>query len=184
MMDVNNNKSLIVRDTVKLTPHIIPVIVALDDFFQSHQLKAFVTSGFRDPVNQLNVIRSYLKRKNLDTVYPDAMVCNVNDMLPDGTFQWQMAWSNLLNVGVIINPPLRAMCLMNYVVKGVNKKGLFINQTPHARGTAFDVGGNSNGIMDEAAVLAEAKKQNLAGLRGFLLERENNCVHVDCVSQA
>ena len=68
--------------------------------------------------------------------------------------------------------------------KRSKQKGLFINQTPHARGTAFDVGGNSNGIMDEAAVLAEAKKQNLAGLRGFLLERENNCVHVDCVSQA
>ena len=107
-MDVNNNKWLIVKETVQLTPHIIPVIVALDEFFQSHQLKAFVTSGFRDPADQLNVIKGYLKRKSLDNLYADAMACSVHDTLPDGTFTWQMAWSNLLNVGIIINPPFRA----------------------------------------------------------------------------
>jgi hypothetical protein len=181
MSSAKNNKWLIVQDSVILTPVIEPVIVALDEYFERHKLKAFVTSGLRDHNAQLRVVRNYLVRKGLDKVYPLAMTCKAEDKNPDGTYVWQMAWSNLLNVGVIINPPLRAQCLMNYIRNGVNKKGQFINQTPHAAGKAFNVGGGSNGIMDELAVLNEAlKEKKIPGLKSFLAERENNALHVDC----
>ena len=109
------------------------------------------------------------------------MTCQVEDKDPDGNYSWQLAWSNLLNVGVIINPPVKAICLMNYIRKGVNKKGQYINQTPHSSGTAFNIGGGSNGIMDELTVLNDAlKEKKIPGLKSFLAERENNALHVDC----
>ncbi len=180
-MGAKDNKWLVVNAGVVLTPTIEPVIIALDDYFKKHNLKAFVTSGLRDENDQLRVIRSYLKKKGLDSKYADAMTCKVGDKLPDGTYVWQMAWSNLLNIGVIINPAFRAMCLMNYVRNGVNKKGSWIGQTPHASGKAFNVGGGNNGIMDELAVLQEAvDSKKIPGLKSFLAERENNALHVDC----
>lgn len=181
MATAKNNKWLTVRDNVVLTPIIEPVIIALDPYFEKHKLKAFVTSGLRDENDQLRVIRSYLVKKGLDSKYPEAMTCKVTDKNPDGTYVWQMGWSALLNVGVIINPAFRAVCLMNYIRNGVNKKGQWIGQTPHASGRAFNVGGGSNGIMDELAVLNEAlKEKKIAGLKSFLAERENNALHVDC----
>jgi hypothetical protein len=180
-MSVKENKWLIVKENVVLTPIIEPVIVALDVYFQQHNLKAYVTSGLRDENDQLNVVRSYLTKKELHAKYPAAMTCQVDDKNPDGTYVWQMAWSNLLNVGVIINPPFKAVCLMNYVRNGINKKGKTINQTPHAGGKAFNIGGGGNGIMDEVAVLNDAvKEKKIPGLKSFLQERENNALHVDC----
>jgi len=180
-MGAKDNKWLVVKEGVVLTPIIEPVIAALDAYFERHKLKAFVTSGLRDADDQLRVVRSYLTRKGLNQKYPEAMLCNVGDKNADGTYVWQMAWSNLLNVGVIINPPFRAVCLMNYVRNGVNKKGQWIGQTPHASGTAFNVGGGNNGIMDELAVLNEAlKEKKIPGLKSFLAERENNALHCDC----
>lgn len=180
-MSVKNNKWLIVKENVVLSPSIEPVIIALDEYFGKHQLKAFVTSGYRDENSQLAVVRQYLVKKGLDKKYPKAMTCKVTDKESDGTYVWQMAWSNLLNIGVIINPPFKAKCLMNYVRNGVNRIGKEINQTPHASGKAFNVGGGSNGIMDELAVLEQAKKEGkIKGLKGYLAERENNALHVDC----
>lgn len=180
-MKAKDNKWLIVKENVVLTPTIEPVIVALDEYFKKHNLKAYVTSGLRDENDQLRVIRSYLVKKGLDKTYPEAMTCKATDKNADGTYVWQMAWSHLLNVGVIINPAFRAVCLMNYIRNGVNKKGSWIGQTPHASGTAFNVGGGNNGIMDELAVLNEAvKEKKIPGLKSFLAERENNALHVDC----
>lgn len=181
MSSAKDNKWLIVADNVVLTPVIEPVIIALDAYFEKHKLKAMVTSGLRDHNAQLKVVRSYLVKKGLDRLYPAAMTCKAEDKLPNGEYMWQMAWSNLLNVGVIINPPFKATCLMNYIRNGVNKKGQSIGQTPHAKGTAFNVGGGSNGIMDELAVLNDAlKEKKIPGLKSFLAERENNALHVDC----
>ncbi len=181
-MSSKDNKWLIVKEGVVLTPIIEPVIVALDAYFERHNLKAYVTSGVRDAIDQLRVVRSYLTKKGLNTKYLPAMTCKVGDKNPDGTYVWQLAWSNLLNVGVIINPPFKAICLMNYINKdGVNKKGVAINQTPHAAGTAFNIGGGSNGIMDELAVLNDAiNEKKIPGLKSFLAERENNALHVNC----
>jgi hypothetical protein len=87
----------------------------------------------------------------------------------------------LLNIGVIINPPLAAVCLMDYKGSdGKNRKGKVINQTPHARGISFNVGGGANGPQDEYAILSQAVKDKVSGLGSVMLERNNNACHCDC----
>lgn len=180
-MSAANNKWLLVKDGVKLTNSIEPVIIALDAHFAKNNLKAFVTSGLRDAESQLRVIQSYLKKRGLDQQYPQVMTCQVIDKSADGNYVWQMAWSHLLSTGLIINPPLRAICLMDYIRGGKNKKGDWINQTPHASGKSFDIGGGTNGMTDEARVLkAVLAEKSIPELKGILEEGENNAVHVDC----
>jgi len=181
-MSAKDNQWLIVKSSVKLTPVIDPVITALDKFFAEAKIKSYVTSGLRDATDQLEVIRMYLKAKKLDQKYPHAMVCRVDDF-EFNEYAWQMAWSNLLAIGVIINPPLRAKCLMDYMSGGKNKKGEFINQTPHATGNCFDIGGagglNST-IADELVVMEKAMKTGISGLINILPEHNNNAIHCDC----
>lgn len=175
-----NNKNLIVLASVVLTPAIDAAIVNMDEYFARLGLKGNVTSGLRDAERQLKVIRSYLTSKGLAGKYKDAMNCKATDKLPDGTYVWQMAWSNLLNIGVIINPPLQAKLLMDYIKNNVNRKGAVFNQTPHASGLAFNIGGGANGITDEARPVELAAKEKMPGLLNYLLERENNAIHCNC----
>ena len=95
-----------------------------------------------------------------------------------GEYSWQMAWSHLLNLGVIINPPVAAKCLMHTTFDKIDRFNKVINQTPHAKGTAFNVGGGGNGVTDEAAVIQKALNNKVPGLVGYLIERENNALHV------
>lgn len=176
-MNVADNIWLKVKPGVVLTPIIIPVIIGCDKYFEG--LPSWVTSGLRDAINQLTVIRQYLTKKGLDKVYPEAMICKVTDMIGN-EYVWQRAWSNLLNAGVIINPPLRAKCLMETKFDSKNRLGIYINQTPHAAGTAFNIGGGGNGVTDEAERMSRAQKAKVPGLKDFLVERENNAVHVNC----
>lgn len=177
------NKFLIIQATVVLTPTIEPVIHALDPYFERAGLKAVVTSGKRDPEDQLRIIRNYLTKKGLAEKYPAAMTCALTDKDPAGLYIWQMAWSNLLNVGIIINPPAAARCLMDYFNKaGKNLKGATLQPSVHFKGTAFDIGGAGNGIADEAAVVQQALDDKLPGLASIVVERENNCLHQNCVA--
>lgn len=175
-MSALNNKWLIVLPNVKLTPIIEPVIIALDKYFEAAKLKANVTSGLRDANDQLRVIRNYLTKKGLDKKYPLAMTCKVTDETKPGEYDWQMAWSNLLNIGVIINPPIAAKCLMMY--KG--RTGQLIQQTPHAKGIAFNIGGGGNSVVDEMVVMNKAVTDKLPGIVNILAERENNAIHTNC----
>jgi hypothetical protein len=180
-MNATNNKWLLVNEGVKLTDSIEPVIVSLDAHFEKNKVRAFVTSGLRDPDAQIKVIQSYLRKKGLDKKYPLVMNCRATDVDAEGHYVWQLAWSHLLSTGLIINPPFRAMCLMDYYRGGKNKKGQWINQTPHASGKSFDIGGGANGMMDEARIVKAALAENsIPGLKGILEEGENNAVHIDC----
>ncbi len=179
-MSSANNQWLIVKPGVVLTPVIEPVIIALDKFFEQAKLKAYVTSGFRDAENQLEVIRGYLVKKGIAKQYPQAMAGRVDDF-EFGEYSWQMAWSHLLNLGVIINPPVAAKCLMHTTFDKVDRFGKVINQTPHAKGTAFNIGGGGNGVADEEAVLKIALATKIPGLGSFLVERENNAIHCNCI---
>lgn len=177
-----DNQWLIVKPTVKLTPVIEPVIIALDKLFLEAKIKSYVTSGLRDANDQLEVVRHYLTAKKLDKKYPHAMACRVDDF-EFNEYAWQEAWSNLLNIGVIINPPLRAKCLMDYFSGGKNKKGQFINQTPHSTGNCFDIGGAGGinaTIADELVVMEKAMKIGIPGLINILPEHNNNAIHCDC----
>lgn len=175
-MDSSRNEWLIVKSTVLLNEIIEPVIVGLDKYFGSYKLKAYVTSGERTSEMQLDVIRQYCQRYGVDKEYPEVMTCSVLSR------KWETAWSKLLNIGVVINPPLPAKCLFDYYRNGVNKKGQEIGHSPHYWGRAFDIGGGvDHDITNELNVVLKAIDNKLPGLKGYLPERKNNCLHIDCI---
>lgn len=166
-----SNRYLKVPPTVVLNEKIDALLYEIDCDFRDHP--ETVTSGVRTSEDQLRIIRKYLRAKGLDDNYPEAMTCAVNDKTDDQSqFVWQKGWSALLNAGVIINPPLPAVVLMDYIRNGVNKKGQLIGMSPHTRGTAFDLSGTDSLKIVQALKLK-------GKIRGYLLERENNCLHVD-----
>ena len=59
-----------------------------------------------------------------------------------------------------------------------NSKGRVIGQSPHTSGRAFDIGGGPDGLGNELRVI-ESAMGKVKGLKGFLLERNQNCLHVD-----
>jgi hypothetical protein len=187
-MNAFDNRFLKVNRGVVLTDVIEPVIIALDKYFEKEGKVAYVTSGLRTSLDQIGIIRSYLVKKGLDKIYPNAMKCELNDKAQFGTkvvYAWQEAWSALLNKGIIINPPIAAECLMDYIRDGKNKKGQIIGVSPHFSGIAFDIGGGADGIdgnvVSELKIIQQAVNDKMQGLKSFLAERNNNCVHIDCI---
>lgn len=177
-----NNKNLIVPNKddfefqgrkyrkIILNERLNSTLCAIDKYWAPKS--EVVTSGVRAPKDSLRIIRNYLIQKNLFNTYPEAMTCAIDDKKEDGTYVWQMAWSNLLNLKVIINPPLPAVCLMDYFRNGKNKKGKLIGQSPHVRGTSFDLSG-----LDSHTIVKRLVEDKM--IRGYLVERENNCLHID-----
>lgn len=177
------NRFLLIKDDVILTEHIRPVIERLDPFFEAHKLTAWVTSGLRRPEDQLRIIRNELNRRGLSGEYQQAFE-DIGVKIGYGdqeVYAWQPAWSKLLSLGFVVNPPYPAIALMDYFRPGSteNRKGKLIGDSPHIRGTAFDIGGGKDGVTNEAQVLERAKG-NVTGLKGYLIERNNNAIHVDC----
>lgn len=182
-MSAKDNKWLILKDGVKLTPVIEPPIIALDEWFKKHNLKAMVYSGLRSEEDQLGVIHEYLINKALQGKYPEAMSNDVNAKFTwegQEVYKWQPGWSALLNAGIIINPPIKAICLMNYVNSaGINRKGQFIPASNHIPGNAFNIGGGNNGLHDEVAVVVEAMP-HIPQIVDYVVERNNNALHINC----
>lgn len=165
-----DNKNLLVPETIVLNERLNSTLVAIDKYWPP--ASETVTSGVRVPKDSLRIIRNYLNKKGLFKTYPEAMACAIDDRDENGLYVWQMAWSNLLNIGVIINPPLPAICLMDYFRNGKNKKGMLIGQSPHVRGTSIDISGT-----DSLTIVKRLVEDEM--IRGYLLERENNCIHID-----
>jgi hypothetical protein len=169
-MKAYNNKNLKVGKHIVLNERLDNLLSEIDSYWTFPET---VTSAVRVPEDQLRIIRTYLKARGLDKKYPEAMTCNIRDKYTDkDEYIWQMGWSALLNAGVIINPPYPAACLMDYFRNGQNRKGVVIGQSPHTRGAAFDLSGLDS-IDVVKRLLADGK------IRGYLVERENNCIHVD-----
>ena len=187
MSSIKDNIYLTVGKNAVLTPHMEEMAVALEPRFAAKQLFATITSGVREPEDQLRIIRQYITSKGLDKKYPDAMVCKVTDTVtinyegkPLIVYVWQMAWSNLLNIGVIINPPAQAKLLMDYInAAGKNRKGDIFEPSIHFKKKAMDIGGGGNGVNDEAAIIQEAIKDKVPGLVSVVIEHNNNCVHIN-----
>lgn len=184
------NKWLIVRPSVVLTDIIDPVIAQLDEWFGEQQLNAIVTSGLRDPLSQLAIIKdlAVVKHPEVAVEFPEihnASLQGVTTAELSGkmhtVYYWQRAWSRLLSKDIIVNPPLRATVLFDYFRDGINKRGMEIGGSPHFKGTAFDIGGGKNGIEDESRILSDALKSGkVKGFKAFLRERNNNANHCDC----
>jgi hypothetical protein len=181
-MGASQNKWLLARPGVVLTEHIEPVIVALDVYFEAAGHKSYVTSGLRTPADQLRIIQNALVNHRLGDEYESAFQDIGKKMQFEGkeVYVWQPGWSKLLNLGFIVNPPYDAEVLFDYVRPGSteNKKGKMIYQSPHTRGMAFDIGGGPDGLDNELNIIKLAMGK-IKALRGYLLERNNNCLHVD-----
>lgn len=186
MRKASENKFLVVKPGVVLTPVIEPVIILLEEEFKAANLVAYVTSGLRDSISQLNIIKKYVKSSGLEKTYPELFKVTNPHEKNGAHYVWQLAWSNLLNKKIIVNPPLPAVCLMDYfgpTGTGANKKGQVINQTPHANGVCFDIGGaggEDSTIKDELVVMQKAMAKKIKGLINILPEHNNNCIHCDC----
>lgn len=170
-MKSSANKYLTVGSNVVLNDALDSKIAEIDHYWEGR--KEMVTSGVRDANDQIRIIRKYLTSKGLSSKYPEAMTGDVKSVDPEtGLYKWQMGWSALLNIGVIINPPFTAVVLMDYLRNGKNKKGQSIGQSPHTRGTAFDISG-----LDSAGIVKQLKDDGK--IRNYLIERENNAIHID-----
>lgn len=183
MGNVRDNKFLKVNPSVILTPVIEPVIAALESCFEAEGLVAVVTSGLRTPEDQLIVIQNFLRMKRLDVNYPEAMSGKIDTRFTwegQEVYSWQPGWSALLNSGIIVNPPIAAICLLNYInAAGINRKGQSIPASNHIPGHAFDIGGGKNGLNDEVAVVLKYKDK-IPGIVDYVIERNNNCLHLNC----
>ena len=185
-MTAKDNKFLKLRDGVILTPSTEPVIIALDKYFEKANCIAWVTSVKRSAEDQLRIIRNELVKRKLDVKYPDAISKGVNDKISIGGkeyYAWQYGWSALLNAGFIVNPPISAICLMDYISGGINKKGKLINTSPHIAGLAINIGGGADGISgsvtNELAIVQRAVNDKLKGIKSILPERNNNAIHIN-----
>ena len=178
-MSAKENKFLKVDPKVVLNTLIEKVVIALDAYFEKANLKAVVTSGVRTSEDQLRIIRQFLTSKKLNIKYPEAMSGLVTDKLADGNYIWQMGWSALLNCGIIINPPLKAKLLLDYFnASGKNRNGDVFEKTIHSNGLAVDIGGGSDGLNNEVAVVEKAKKE-IPEIVSWVIERSNNCLHLN-----
>ncbi len=180
------NKFLILKKGCIRSEATDEVIVALDTFFKLKKLKSFVTRIVATPEDQLKLIKDFLIREKLAQKYPAAMKSKPEDKISNklpSPYVWQKAWSNLLHIGILINPPLKAEVLMNYIRDGKNKRGEIINPSYHETGLAFDIGGQYKGveIINKVAEIIDnvKNKHHEIGIRDFVIEHKNNCVHVD-----
>ncbi len=186
-----NNKFLLLNPDCVRTPDTDVVICLLDKYFAMKNHKAFVTSIKRTPEKQLYLIRQAAIQKGLDKKYPEAMTCDIDEKDEKGYYKWQMLWSHLLNLGYIINPPIAAEVLMDYIdtKTGINKKGRIIPPSVHFYGLAFDIGGRGGSdktVNDEVEVVEYAKSVDdelRKRIKEIKIERDNNCVHIGVKSE-
>lgn len=176
-----------------LTNIIDPVIAQLDEWFQKFNATAFVTSGLRDAQKQINIIQKLAREHGVEKEFPeirgatlDGQTMFAGRLVP----AWAPAWSRLLNLGVIVNPPKPAATLFDYYrrdsssgeLKLYKPAGHNIGTSPHFNGTAFDIGGGENKKVDEelAPIRAAFESGTVKHFKGYLVEHDNNCIHCDC----
>lgn len=185
MADPSTNAYLTIASDAKRTPQTDPVIAYLDSKFAMLGIRAIVTSILRTPEQQLKIIRDYCIKRGVTTEYKEILQNRFfTDTIKLGSsyedvYFWQPAWSKLLNIGVIINPPLAAKCLYDYVSRGVNKKGTTISASTHFFGKAFDIGGGPKGVEEKLKVIKTSTDDPASGIKSFLVERENNAIHIN-----
>lgn len=170
------------------TPEIEKATHLMDPFFKNYP--SYLTSGLRTKEDQLRIIikkaiefgfHSNLKNHIKGSEFFSS--AEVKDVYNGAeVYWWQPVWSEILSVGFIVNPPIKAVCLMDYYSKrtGENMKGKEIDVSLHSKGLAFDIGGGKN--LNEVAKCVMHAKRDLEGcMQSYLVERINNAVHINCV---
>jgi hypothetical protein len=194
-----------IRATAVIDNHQRSIIDKIEPFILPENLICSVTRGHSSPQGQLDTIIKYATQWKI--TYPEFKVgqaINVQAFV-DGygsIYWWQRVWSGLLQMfsdsngkkGAKINPPISAICIANYVVDGVSKRGQVINPSPHIKALddpkpcPIDFSGNIHDINDPKYVhtdlnqvvkyLTNAKNAGV-GIRNITVEPANNCCHID-----
>lgn len=172
-------KNIIIRKGVIRTAVTDVVIERLDPYFLGLPIQ--ITSVLRTAESQLAIIEYYAKLKEL--IYEGDILNFTSLTMFEGrnVFKWQLVWSQLLSIGIIANPPKSATVLKNYIVSGINKKGMSINPSEHIYGSAFDIGGAAHGVDSVYKIIVKAAADKI-GIRYSRIERGNNCVHVAVIN--
>jgi len=187
-----------IREGVILDENQRKVLKNIEPFTTGLDLE--VTRGHDTPRGQLNTIAKYAKRNGVHFPEFDAGIADLEEIVDIPTvgrvMTWQRTWSKLLNIGVIINPPLPAVCLFPYMrPTGEQMQGKVIDQSPHIKKVpsaeeikagkfdpcAIDFSTKVNGVSSislTAKILNKAKDSG-AGIRVVKLEPKNGCVHID-----
>ena len=158
-----------------------------------------ITRGHSSPIEQLNLIKKFSKECGLNFLEIDNEPWN-ELIFPFGkinVYPFQQSWSMLLNMsyksngtkGKIINPPIPATCLFDYVSNGVNKIGQIINPSPHIKDIKdphpcpLDFSGNIDGKPNLNLVVSILNKAKAAGvgIKNITVEPANNCAHCDLI---
>jgi hypothetical protein len=145
------------------------VIRGLEPYFRKYRLKVQVTSGYRSPEHQLELIKKKAIKYGLDKKYPSLRTATVGDVE-----SWRGAWDELLNVkGYIINPPVAARSFLG------ERKGRTIPPSAHISKKAFDLSTGRAQDLERIAAIVRAYKK-ATGRRGIYIkvEKVNNAVHI------
>ena len=188
---------LSVSPSVILTQPIVDSIVAVRPWFQDNP-GSTVTSGYRSPNSQVQVIISYLKFKGLLNKFPEINQGITNNWAASykipinltvlntsitSIYWWQRAWSYELSddLKIIINPAYEAMCLFHSTRdNGSDRIGSILSQTNHASGYAYDIGGGfDHDPTNEYNVMLKAQKDPSCKIKDIVLEHNNDCTHTD-----
>ena len=180
--------NLLYADDVVKTPAISRCVELMDPYFEGEL--STITSGLRSPTKQLQIIIDKARRHGIDKDFKEfqdkmgdfpTTACFVEG-IDKALYWWQRTWSKLLFIGDIVNPPVPAECLFDYIRPGSNenKKGQIIQVSPHQRGLALDIGGGTN-LTEKAKRVMKASQAGNCFIHSFLIEKINNAVHVDTV---
>lgn len=172
------------QEGVKKTPAITRAVSLLEPYFEDEP--SIISSGWRAPMDQLRLIIEKAERHKIDGDFGEFAHGAMKDpevmaLVEDKTlYWWQRTWSKLLSIGEIVNPPVPAVALFDYIRPGstTNKKGQIIAISPHMHGLAFDIKGEKN-LIEKAKRVMKASQEGDCFITSFLVEHVNNAVHVD-----
>lgn len=173
-------KWLTVKGGVYLNEKLLAAAEQLDPFYED--LPSIITSGFRSAAEQLELINEKMKRHGIKDDTWTLMYGNKPEVMValDGVqvFWWQSGWSKVLGKQDLINPPLPAAVLYDYIDPDTkeNKKGKTIEISSHQKGRAFDVGGGDD-LMGRAERGIRAMKSGKVSILNARIEHVNSCIH-------
>lgn len=174
-----------IRPTAVLDDKQKQVIYNIQPFTVGMDLE--VTRGHSSPLEQLNTIEAFAVKNNCRfSEFKSGNLYDDVDIWIDGekkrVYCWQQTWSMLLHKGVIVNPPIAAECLFEYInAAGINRKGELIPPSPHIMRDPIDFSARVNGTPNMAFVakILNRAKASGAGIRFVKQEPKNGCVHID-----
>lgn len=156
------NSFIVVGSKAVLNNRIRGVITELEPYFHRRGLRVTVTSAYRPPEKQLDIIKRAAIKRGIDQKYPDLRTATVSDVA-----SWRDAWDELLHLHkFIVNPPVKAFSRI---------RNRHYNPSPHSSGRAFDLSGADLGTIAETV---RQYCRDRGGIGQILIETGNNAVHI------